>query len=120
MLEIQLSVAQKDEYEDAVKSAISKFDSHDKFDYDEYVEMISKECLTDIKLSDKKNALKEHVSNVKKVLKKMKIVEKKKKKDQNKPDLKKGDKKSEADPKVGDKRPWKLDFDSLEEVLETQ
>ena len=47
----------------------------------------------------------------------MKIVEKKKR---NKPDQKKGDKKSEAAPIVGVKRPRKLDFDSLEVVLETQ
>jgi hypothetical protein len=54
--EIQLSTKSNGEenpdedYEIAIKSAMTKFDHHDKFDFDEYLELIAKECLEDIKI----------------------------------------------------------------------
>ena len=40
----------QDEYEIAIKSAMTKFDHHDKFSFDEYLNLIVEETQADIKI----------------------------------------------------------------------
>ena len=60
-----------DEYQAAVKSAMTKFDAPDKFEYNQYVELIRKECLSDIQIDDTKQAKTLHLKMVEKHLEKL-------------------------------------------------
>lgn len=57
-----------EEYEIAIKSAMTKFDHHDAFEYEQYVDLIVKETLIDIKVGDEKATQEKHRKKVQKLL----------------------------------------------------
>ena len=57
-----------EEYEIAIKSAMTKFDHHDKFEYEQYVDLIVKETEVDIKVGTEKADQTKHYKKVQKLL----------------------------------------------------
>ena len=74
----QLIYNPDEEYEIAIKSAMTKFDSHDKYEYEEYLTLIVDETKTDIKVKEGKKPQEAHKKNVQRILKNLGVVQPKK------------------------------------------